>query len=95
MNLNLQNIAFGAIIMGIVIAFITVILGEVIGRPVNGDTKLYIFGLFTSLATAAVTWLAANQAQKNNAANAEMFRRQNTLIESLQAKQNEKSIAES
>lgn len=86
MNLNLQNIAFGGIIAGIVVAFIAVIIAEIIGRPVASDTKIYVFGAFTVLSTSAGTWLAASQSSKNSAANAEMFNRQNTQIATLQAK---------
>lgn len=83
MSLNLQSIALGGIVFAICAAFLAVILAGIIGRPVDDATRLYTFGLFTSLATTAATWLAATKT--TDARNAAMYAMQNAQIETLRA----------
>lgn len=83
MNINLQAIALGGIVGAICVAFLAVIIAGIIGRPVDDATRLYTFGLFTSLATTAATWLAASKT--NSAVNAAMYQAQRAEIESLKA----------
>lgn len=64
MTPDLKPIALGAIIVTICAAFLAVIVAGIIGRPVDEATRLFVFGLFASLATASVAWLGVSQVSK-------------------------------
>lgn len=81
--MNFQNIALGGITGTICLAFLLVIVAGVIGRPVDDATRLFVFGLFASLATAATTWLAVSKT--NDARTAAVYQAQRAEIAELRA----------
>jgi hypothetical protein len=70
-QLNVQQIALGAVVFTVLAAFLMVIGGEITGHPTSEATRVFVFGLIGVIAGSAGTWLAATKTQ--DARNAAMY----------------------
>lgn len=64
MNIDTKSIALGGIIATICVAFLAIIVGAIIGRPVDDATRLAVFSAFFGMVGTATAWLGVSQVNK-------------------------------